>query len=69
MDVLLIGDGARPRARCSVGLRIGVEAKGLTLARVDGWLGVVKVCVLRWTHGIVEAVLRSGHRVFQSIVF
>jgi len=39
-----------------VGLHVGVEAKGLTLAHADGWLGVIKVCVLWWTHGIVEVV-------------
>ena len=56
MDVLLISDGARPQAKCSVGLHVGVEARGLTLARADSWLGVIKVCMLRWMHGVVEAV-------------
>ena len=56
MSVLLLGDGAGPQARCLVGLRVGVEAKGLTLACADGWLGVVKVCVLWWTHSIMEVV-------------
>jgi len=56
MDVLLLGDGARPGPRCSVGLRDSVEAGGLTLARADCWLGVVEMCMLQWAHGIVEAV-------------
>ena len=49
-------------------LHVSVKARGLTLAHIDGWLGVVQVCGLQWAHSVMEAVcMAHGVRDLLSV--